>query len=142
MPADLQWYKDTLEKVAVFISKQIHPYYGSCDGFAGGECSECLRVLDALKSGTALSEEARSITTKEGHLIQRFDGVWYAYPKLDLMEGCTGGDAIMDASKRLVKFGSALEAYKACRDTWEKHGQRPATAESGALPDESAIAGS
>ncbi|HLL74855.1 MAG TPA: hypothetical protein VK421_06285 [Pyrinomonadaceae bacterium] len=57
---------------------------------------------------------ARSVTTAEGHLLQRFGAIWHGYVKLDDSDHTTGGDVIMDADRRLVKFPSASAAYVAC----------------------------
>jgi hypothetical protein len=47
--ADLEWYKATLERLSKFISEQLHPEYGPCDGLADGNCSVCLEALGNLK---------------------------------------------------------------------------------------------
>lgn len=44
------FYRQQLERVSKFIEEQIHPWYGSCDGFANSQCSECVRVLTELKA--------------------------------------------------------------------------------------------
>lgn len=47
--ADLEFYKTRLDAMCKFVTEQIHPWYGPCDGFADGECVECLKVLGDLK---------------------------------------------------------------------------------------------
>jgi hypothetical protein len=55
--ADIEFYKTQLEKVSAFISEQIHPWYGPCDGFADGNCSECVKVLSELKKAFQQKKE-------------------------------------------------------------------------------------
>jgi len=44
----------------------IHPYYGPCDGFApGGECAECLEVIQGLRADLHLSAHEREVALRE-----------------------------------------------------------------------------
>ena len=81
-----------------------------------------LGVLQEMKSqAELLLSRATSITTSEGHLLQCFEGVWYAYPKLEPSEAGTGGEVIHGEDRKPQPFISAVDAYAACcvhRQIW------------------------
>jgi hypothetical protein len=56
------------------------------------------------------------LTTEDRHLLQKFDGVWYAYVH-DGVFGSEGGPVIVDPSTGALKrFATPELAYQACLD--------------------------
>lgn len=61
------------------------------------------------------------LATEDGHLLQRFDGVWYAYVNIDDL-GSEGGPAIVDPSTGVLKpFPTPELAYRACLEAMAGH---------------------
>jgi hypothetical protein len=58
---------------------------------------------------------ATRIVTEDGHLVQRWGKIWYAYPKVDGLSTGEGGPVIVEASTGALKpFATAELAYQAC----------------------------
>ena len=53
------------------------------------------------------------IETREGHMLHRYDGMWFAYPHMD-GELLTSGWVLMRAPDKPCPFATAVDAYQAC----------------------------